>query len=186
MTCWRGRETQDHFVASLTFREGKRSIASDLALWNRPRIGLEWLLTRGGLGATSFFEVGALPQRPGAAYANMQRTNSALPRGFSGRQGAAGGMAISISSARCARKARGWLRLRSADPDQHPEIVFNYLDDPADAEEMLDGLAQTRDARRWAAPNSTPGPDVREPGRGLQLDVGQTEHHPRRHLPHGP
>ena len=55
-----GENLQDHFVASLTFRaSGTRIIASDLSIWIFPRIGLEWLLTRGGLGATSFFEVGA-------------------------------------------------------------------------------------------------------------------------------
>mgnify|MGYP000081224969 CR=1 FL=1 len=73
-----GENLQDHFVASLMFRaSGTRSIASDLSLWNRPRIGLEWLLTRGGLGATSFFEVGAFFRSgPGAAYAPPAQTRA--------------------------------------------------------------------------------------------------------------
>ena len=85
-----GENLQDHFVASLTFRaQGTRSIASDLALWNRPRIGLEWLLTRKGLGATSFFEVGAfLPRRAGRALRQPPARVPSLPRRLPGRPGA--------------------------------------------------------------------------------------------------
>ena len=83
-------------------------------------------------------------------------------------------------------KSRGWLRLRTADPDTHPEIVFNYLNDPADAEQMLDGLDQTRDMARqapWAAMGGTeiaPGPDVssRDEALAWMRSIGNTEHHP--------
>lgn len=182
-----GENLQDHFVASLMFRaSGTRSIASDLSLWNRPRIGLEWLLTRGGLGATSFFEVGAFFRSgPEAAYANMQHEFLPFLADFqAGRVRIDHGYQYFLSQMR--PKSRGWLRLRSADPDTHPEIVFNYLDDPADAEEMLDGLAQTRDMARqapWAAMGGTeiaPGPDVRSRTEALawMRSIGNTEHHP--------
>jgi choline dehydrogenase len=182
-----GENLQDHFVASLMFRaSGTRSIASDLSLWNRPRIGLEWLLTRGGLGATSFFEVGAFFRSgPGAAYANMQHEFLPFLADFqAGRVRIDHGYQYFLSQMR--PKSRGWLRLRTADPDTHPEIVFNYLDDPADAEEMLDGLAQTRDMARqapWAAMGGTeiaPGPDVRSRTEALawMRSIGNTEHHP--------
>jgi choline dehydrogenase len=182
-----GENLQDHFVASLMFRaSGTRSIASDLSLWNRPRIGLEWLLTRGGLGATSFFEVGAFFRSgPGAAYANMQHEFLPFLADFqAGRVRIDHGYQYFLSQMR--PKSRGWLRLRTADPDTHPEIVFNYLDDPADAGEMLDGLAQTRDMARqapWAAMGGTeiaPGPDVRSRTEALawMRSIGNTEHHP--------
>ena len=182
-----GANLQDHFVASLTFRaSGSRSIASDLSLWNRPRIGLEWLLTRGGLGATSFFEVGAFfKSGPGAGIANMQHEFLPFLADFqAGRVRIDHGYQYFLSQMR--PKSRGWLRLRTADPDTHPEIVFNYLDDPADAEEMLDGLAQTRDMARqapWAAMGGTeitPGPDVRTRDQALawMRSIGNTEHHP--------
>ena len=182
-----GENLQDHFVASLMFRaSGTRSIASDLSIWNRPRIGLEWLLTRGGLGATSFFEVGAFFRSgPGAAYANMQHEFLPFLADFQdGRVRIDHGYQYFLSQMR--PKSRGWLRLRNADPDMHPEIVFNYLDEPADAEEMLDGLAQTRDMARqapWAAMGGTeiaPGPDVRSRAEALawMRSIGNTEHHP--------
>ena len=182
-----GENLQDHFVASLTFRaSGTRSIASDLSLWNRPRIGLEWLLTRGGLGATSFFEVGAFFQSgQGAGIANMQHEFLPFLADFqAGRVRIGHGYQYFLSQMR--PKSRGWLRLRNADPDTHPEIVFNYLDDPADATEMLDGLAQTRDMARqapWAAMGGTeiaPGPDVgsRDEALAWMRSIGNTEHHP--------
>ncbi len=182
-----GENLQDHFVASLMFRaSGTRSIASDLALWNRPRIGLEWLLTRGGLGATSFFEVGAFfSSGPKTGIANMQHEFLPFLADFqAGRVRIDHGYQYFLSQMR--PKSRGWLRLRSADPDTHPEIVFNYLDDPADAEEMLDGLAQTRDMARqapWAAMGGTeiaPGREVRSRAEELawMRSIGNTEHHP--------
>ena len=182
-----GENLQDHFVASLMFRaSGTRSIASDLSLWNRPRIGLEWVLTKGGLGATSFFEVGAFFRSgPSAGHANMQHEFLPFLADFqAGRVQIDHGYQYFLSQMR--PKSRGWLRLRSPDPDTHPEIVFNYLDDPADAEEMLDGLAQTRDIARqapWAAMGGTeiaPGPDVRSRAEALawMRSIGNTEHHP--------
>ena len=182
-----GENLQDHFVASLTFRaQGTRSIASDLALWNRPRIGLEWLLTRKGLGATSFFEVGAFFRGgPDVSYANLQHEFLPFLADFqAGRVRIDHGYQYFLSQMR--PKSRGWLRLRSADPDAHPEIVFNYLDDPADVVEMLEGLAQTRDIARqapWQALGGVevaPGPDVRSKAEALgwMRKVGNTEHHP--------
>jgi len=116
-----GENLQDHFVASLTFRaQGSRSIASDLALWNRPRIGLEWLLTRKGLGATSFFEVGAFFRGgPDVSYANLQHEFLPFLADFqAGRVRIDHGYQYFLSQMR--PKSRGWLRLRSADPDAHP------------------------------------------------------------------
>ena len=52
-----------------------RSLYRDLGLLGRAKIGLQWLLTRRGLGATNHFEAGASfsdAQSPG-------RTSSSLP-----------------------------------------------------------------------------------------------------------
>lgn len=182
-----GENLQDHFVASLMFRtSGARSVASKLSLWNRPRIGLEWLLTRGGLGATSFFEVGAFFHGGVATGApNMQHEFLPFLADFqAGKVRIGQGYQYFLSQMR--PKSRGWLRLRDANPDTHPEIVFNYLDDPADAQEMLDGLAKTRDMARqapWQAMDGTeiaPGPAVRSRAEALNWmrQIGNTEHHP--------
>jgi choline dehydrogenase len=41
--------------------------------------------------------------------------------------------------------SRGRIRLKSADPAAHPSIHFNYLDDPRDVTEMVDGIKRTRE-----------------------------------------
>ena len=182
-----GENLQDHFVASLTFSAaGTRSIASDLSFWNRGRIGLEWLLTRGGLGATSFFEVGAFFRSDlTQPYANMQHEFLPFRADFqAGRVHIDHGYQYFLSQMR--PHSRGWLRLRSANPDDHPEIVFNYLADARDANQMLDGLAMTREMARgapWQKLGGTelaPGPDVqdRDQARAWMRKVGNTEHHP--------
>ncbi len=182
-----GENLQDHFVASLTFAAtGNRSVARDLSFWNRGRIGLEWLLTRGGLGATSFFEVGAF-FRSGAdqPYANMQHEFLPFLADFqAGRVRIGHGYQYFLSQMR--PYSRGWLRLRSANPDEHPEIVFNYLADRRDADQMLDGLSMTRDMARQApwqklgGSELQPGPQVRDRDQALawMRKVGNTEHHP--------
>jgi choline dehydrogenase len=86
---------------------------------------------------------------PDAPYANLQHEVLPFLADFQvGRVRLDHGYQYFLSQMR--PKSRGWLRLRSADPDVHPEMVFNYLDDPADAEEMLEGLAQTREIARQA------------------------------------
>ena len=82
--------------------------------------------------------------------------------------------------------SRGWLRLRSANPVDHPEIVFNYLADLRDANEMLDGLSMTRDMARGSPGQKLggtelePGPDVQDRDQALACmrKDGNTEHHP--------
>jgi 5-(hydroxymethyl)furfural/furfural oxidase len=42
-----------------------------------------------------------------------------------------------VGSALYAPRSRGWVKLRSADPAQHPEVNFRFMDDPADPPRMV-------------------------------------------------
>jgi choline dehydrogenase len=63
-------------------------------------------------------------------------------------------------------KSRGYVRLKSADPNEHPRIKFNYLSHPDDLTEMRASVRLTREI--FAQPafdpyrdvELAPGPDV--------------------------
>jgi choline dehydrogenase len=59
-----------------------------------------------------------------------------------------GGAAFGIVVGLMAPRSRGWVRLRSSDPNDPPRIHFGHLSAPEDLEAMLDGLTE---ARRIAA-----------------------------------
>lgn len=65
-------------------------------------------------------------------------------------------------------RSRGWIRLRSARPEDPPLINPNYLGEDADVRGLLAAittsrqLAETEAMREWVADELLPGPDVRD------------------------
>ena len=69
-----GRNLENHPGVNLQYAVRREdSLASQLGPLGRTKLGLQWLLTRRGLGASNFFEAGAfLKTHEGAGYANLQ------------------------------------------------------------------------------------------------------------------
>jgi choline dehydrogenase len=141
-----GENLQDHVVAPLRYRcDRPVSIKRQLGLLGRTRIGVEWMLRKTGLGASNFFEVGAFfGSGSGEAYINMQHEFLGFLADFQdGRVMLGDGFQYFVSQMR--PYSRGRIRLKSADPAAHPAIYFNYLDDPRDVTEMVDGIKRTQE-----------------------------------------
>ena len=141
-----GENLQDHIVAPLRYSCNKPvSIKNQLGLFGRARIGLEWLLFKRGLGASNFFEVGAFfDSGSGAPYINMQHEFLGFLADFQdGKVVLGDGFQYFVSQMR--PYSRGRIRLKSADPRAHPAIHFNYLNDPRDVQEMVDGIKRSRE-----------------------------------------
>ncbi|MEM7445233.1 MAG: choline dehydrogenase [Pseudomonadota bacterium] len=141
-----GENLQDHVVAPLRYRcDRPVSVKAQLGLIGRARLGAQWLLTKRGLGASNFFEVGAFfGTDTGEAYANMQHEFLPFLADFQdGKVVLGDGFQYFVSQMR--PHSRGRLRLNGRDPRQHPSIVFNYLDDLRDVTEMLAGIRMTRE-----------------------------------------
>lgn len=66
-------------------------------------------------------------------------------------------------------KSRGWLKLRSPDPADHPRIFFNLLGDPRDREEMLRGFRTLRALLDQPALAQVTGP-IRRPEHDFASD----------------
>ncbi len=181
-----GENLQDHVVAPLRYRSDKPvSVSRDLTMVGRARLGLQWLVSKRGLGASNFFEVGAFFKSEGADYVNLQHEFLPFLADFQdGKVVLGDGFQYFVSQMR--PKSRGRIRLKSADPKDKPAIHFNYLSDPHDVQDMLDGVGLTREMARQRAWDEFRSEEL-EPGPDVDSDTSviawlrqsaNTEHHP--------
>ncbi|MCV6591857.1 MAG: choline dehydrogenase [Silicimonas sp.] len=121
------------------------SLYSHMSMLGKARIGLEWLLTRRGLGATNHFESGGhIRSRPGLPYPDLQFHFLPLAISYDGTSMAEGhGFQVHVGPKRS--KSRGWVRLRSADPNDLPRVRFNYMSHAEDWHEMRAAIRLTRE-----------------------------------------
>lgn len=184
-----GENLQDH-VEVLVQQECKQPITLYKAQWKYPhvmiRIGLEWFLRQTGDGATNHFETGAfIRSEPGIEHPNVQYHFLASIINDHGR----------VSGDRHAYQAhvqilrptsRGYIKLKSCDPREHPRIVPNYLTTEQDIREMRDCIKLTREIFQQKAFDSYRGPEL-TPGKDVQSDeeideynrnMSETAYHP--------
>jgi len=95
-------------------------------------IGAQWLTTQTGLGASNFFEAGGfLKSAPSKAYADTHLHFVALAAEYSGRVSAPG-HSFQVHLSPGLPESRGWLSLKSTNPEDHPLIQPNYLSEERD------------------------------------------------------
>jgi choline dehydrogenase len=143
-------------------------------------VGLRWLLTKDGLGASNQFESGGfIRSRAGIRYPNIQYHFLPMAVSYDGSSLAQEhGFQAHVGPMRS--QSRGWVRLASADPNEKPKVFFNYLSQPEDWEEMRACVRLTREI--FAQPAFAPyrGREI-QPGAGVQSDE-QIDEFVRRHV----
>jgi choline dehydrogenase len=111
-----------------------------LAWYNRPWIGLQWLLFRAGPAATNHFEAGGfIRSNETVSYPNLMfhflplaiRYDGSAPRHEHGYQVHVGPMASD---------ARGSVKIKSSDPRVYPLLRFNYLSTAQDRREWVEAI----------------------------------------------
>lgn len=166
-----GRNLQDHLDVTLEYKA--RTTAPYGISWRAfPRnIGhvLDWLLRRRGLFASTTAEAGAFVSTTGGARPDAQLffcagvANTQNARGVTGH-----GFLLHVCELRPGSIGR--LRLKSADPADKPEILYNFLRDKSTTETLREGikLARRIAAQPPFAPHLSeevsPGPDVDSDG----------------------
>lgn len=149
-------------------------------------IGARWLLTRTGLGASNQFESnGYIRSRPGLRYPDLQYHFLAGAIAYDGSSAVKGhGFQVHLGANK--PESRGWVRLRSADPEDPPRMFFNYLSEEADRQAYRDGVRLTRELFAQPAFDPYRGEEV-SPGRDVQTDdeiddwvarTAETAYHP--------
>lgn len=123
-----GRNLQDHLEIYIQYacRE-PITLNGRLGLASKARIGLQWLLSRTGEGATNHFEAGAFVRsRAGVDYPDIQFHFLPAAIRYDGRAPSRGhGFQVHVGPMRS--KSRGAVTLRSTDPEAAPIIQFNYM-----------------------------------------------------------
>ncbi|MGE0031834.1 MAG: choline dehydrogenase [Steroidobacteraceae bacterium] len=145
------------------------TLYSSMGLFARAMIGARWLLFKDGLGATNHFETGGfIRSRAGVPYPDIQYHFLPLAVTYDGSSLAKEhGFQAHVGPMRS--KSRGHVRLASADPHDHPKILFNYLTHPDDMTEMRACVRLTREVFAQPAFDPYRGREI-QPGTGVTSD----------------
>ncbi|HEX7220737.1 MAG TPA: GMC family oxidoreductase N-terminal domain-containing protein [Burkholderiales bacterium] len=183
-----GERLQDHFYARTFWRCCKPLTLNDdmASLWRQARIGLKYLLFKGGPltvaagHAAAFIRTRPELQRPDAQiyFINF----STARRG--GVLHAHSGFTCSVSQLQV--ESRGSVHIRSADPKAPPAIRYNYLDTENDRRVMVEGLkfvrriCATPPMRDYVTDEFLPGDKVKTDEDWLAYcrEMGETVFHP--------
>ena len=162
-----GENLQDHLEVYIQYASKQPvSIAPGLRWRMRPKIAYDWLFHRRGLGATNHFEGGGFARsNDDVDYPNLMFHFLPVAIRYDGSSPTKGhGYQVHIGPMYA--DTRGWVRIRSRDPRQHPSMVFNYLSTPTDRREWVEAVRVARDILNqpafapYNAGELSPGPTV--------------------------
>jgi choline dehydrogenase len=166
-----GENLQDHL--EFYFQVASKlpvTLYSAMGMFARGMIGLRWLARGDGLGATNHFETGGfIRSRAGIRYPDIQYHFLPLAMSYDGKKLATEhGYQVHVGPMRS--KSRGHVRLRSADPEASPSIVFNYMSHPDDWQEMRTCVRLTREILSRPAFDAFRGREI-QPGAEVTSDA---------------
>ena len=149
-------------------------------------IGARWFFFKQGLGASNQFESnGYIRSRAGLQYPDLQYHFLAGAIAYDGSSASAGhGFQVHLGHNKPA--SRGWVRLKSGDPAEPPQMFFNYFSEEADKQAYRSGLRLTREIFAQPAFDPYRGAEL-SPGKQVQSDdeidnwlaeTAETAYHP--------
>jgi choline dehydrogenase len=141
-----GENLQDHLEVYIQMAcKQPVSLFKYYNLFGKALVGAQWLFTRTGLAASNQFEAGGFVRsRTGVEHPDLQyhffpmavRYDGKSPNNSHGFQAHVGPMRS---------QSRGWVKLRSSNPDDAPRICFNYMSKQEDWEEFRAAVRLTRE-----------------------------------------
>ena len=182
-----GENLQDHLDYFIQYScKQPVSLYPSVTRLGRLRVGLRWLLTHSGIGASNLIEAGAfLRSRPGVEFPNLQHHFLAAAMNNDGSLAADGhGFQVHLSQMR--PTSTGCVKLESGDPREPPRLRFNHLMTENDRLEIREGVRLTREVVAQAALSPYRGKEL-APGDQVQTDDeidafaranAETSHHP--------
>ncbi|HSF94533.1 MAG TPA: choline dehydrogenase, partial [Thermohalobaculum sp.] len=163
-----GRNLQDHTTVVVQYACTQSFPIHKVGTpWRKLMAGAEWLLTRKGIAASNIWEAGGLIRgNTDVPYPNLQYHFGPVGFEYEGNEiRLRQAFALHIDQLR--PRSQGRLTLRSADPGDKPVLHFNYLADPHDLAEQVEGIRSARDLisqpafDRFRGAELDPGPDAR-------------------------
>lgn len=169
-----GRNLQDHLEFYLQYEcKLPVSIQPKLHPLRKLGIGIEWLLTRRGLGASNHFEAGAfLRSQAGVKYPDIQFHFLPVAVSYDGKTAADSptGHSFQLHVGTMRSPARGHVLAQSRDMAVAPEIDFRYMSAPSDWADMRRALRLAREVLAQPAMAELAGAEL-SPGLGVESDA---------------
>jgi choline dehydrogenase len=142
-----GQNMEDHLDLYIQY-ECTKPITLHNATWKYPhnmvRIALEWLFFRTGWGASAHLETGGfIRSAPGKRHPDLQY--HFLPGALTGQLTPGAKHAFQAHCSPMRATSRGFLKLRSTNPREHPIIEPNYLSTQEDIVDIRNGVRLTRE-----------------------------------------
>ncbi|MDO7083671.1 choline dehydrogenase [Pseudocolwellia sp. AS88] len=165
-----GNNLQDHLEFYFQFKCKKPiSLNGELDWFSKLKIGVRWILTKKGLGATNHFEsCGFIRSKASVEWPDLQYHFLPAAMRYDGKEAFAGhGFQVHIGHNK--PKSRGHIKAISADPKAHPEILFNYLEHEDDREGFRACVRLTREIINQQALDEYRGEEI-QPGTHIQTD----------------
>ncbi|MBT5388890.1 MAG: choline dehydrogenase [Porticoccaceae bacterium] len=165
-----GKNLQDHLEFNFQYTcKQPISLNGDLGLISKALIGACWLFFKTGLGRTNHFESCAfIRSRAGVKWPDIQY--HFLPGAITYDGSVAfKGHGFQVHVGHNKPTSRGHVRALSADINQHPEILFNYLATEEDRQGFRDCVRLTREIMAQPAMDAFRG-EVIQPGPEIETD----------------
>ncbi|MBW7921320.1 MAG: choline dehydrogenase [Rubellimicrobium sp.] len=138
-------------------------------LFGKGFVGAQWLFTGKGVGASNQFESCAfIRSRAGVEYPDIQYHFIPIAVRYDG-QAAAGGHGFQAHVGPMRSPSRGEVTLRSANPEDRPRILFNYMSHEDDWRDFRACIRLTREIFAQEAFAPYAGREI-QPGAELQTD----------------
>jgi choline dehydrogenase len=165
-----GGNLQDHLEVYIQHLCLKNVSMNPFMKWyNKPMVGLEWLIKRQGPASTNHFEAGGfIRSNDTVPYPNLMfhflplavRYDGSSPAGRHGYQVHVGPMYSD---------ARGRVKIKSKDPYRAPALQFNYLSTDQDRREWVEAVRCSRKILAQQALGTFNGGEI-SPGAKVQTD----------------
>jgi len=165
-----GQNLQDHLEFYFQYKcKQPITLNGKLGLISKGLIGAKWLFTRKGLGATNHFESCAfIRSKPGVEWPDIQYHFLPAAMRYDGRSAFAGhGFQVHVGHNK--PKSRGSVTIQSANPEQPPQILFNYLQHKDDIEGFRACVRLTRNIIEQSAFDDYRDEEI-QPGKHIQTD----------------
>lgn len=165
-----GENLQDHLEFYFQFKcKQAITLNGKLDWWSKLQIGIRWILTKKGLGATNHFEsCGFIRSKANVEWPDIQYHFLPAAMRYDGKE-AFPGHGFQVHVGHNKPKSRGFIKAVSGDPKAHPQIRFNYLEHEDDRQGFRACVRLTREIINQSALDSYRGEEI-QPGIDIQTD----------------
>lgn len=165
-----GENLQDHLEFYFQFKcKQPITLNGKIDLFNKFLIGTRWILCKTGLGSTNHFESCAfIRSKPGVEWPDIQYHFLPAAMRYDG-QAAFDGHGFQVHVGHNKGTSRGWIRAKSGDFRDKPDIQFNYLQTQEDIEGFRACVRLTREIIKQPAFDDYLDGEI-QPGESVQTD----------------